>query len=221
MNYRHVIMALAIACLAGNAYAFQPRPRDSAEEVVADSVRQALAHDSIVRASSIDVRVRNGVVTLSGKVDDLVEKLQAGRKTARVYGVVGVRNLLTVAGEARLPAYAHWGHSAVPAEVYWYRTSVSQSRQWNQGHSAVPAEVYWYGYRSPLPVIKSDEQFRLDIVRKLWWSPFVDGDAIEVSVERGVATLSGRVGSRASRDAAIEIALGVGAVSVRDKLQTD
>jgi osmotically-inducible protein OsmY len=39
---------------------------------------------------------------------------------------------------------------------------------------------------------KSDSEIQEDIESQLWWSPYVDSDKIQVSVQNGVATLSGQ-----------------------------
>jgi len=48
-------------------------------------------------------------------------------------------------------------------------------------------------YGPPPP--KSDEQTEKDIEREFFWSPFVDRDDIKLTVNQGVATLTGTVGS--------------------------
>ncbi|MEW6490454.1 MAG: BON domain-containing protein [Thermodesulfobacteriota bacterium] len=54
---------------------------------------------------------------------------------------------------------------------------------------------------------------------QLYWSPFVDADAVQVSVEEGVATLTGRVGSLAEASAAVDNAHEGGAVRVKNRLE--
>jgi osmotically-inducible protein OsmY len=68
------------------------------------------------------------------------------------------------------------------------------------------------------PPLKSDWEIRQDIRDELRWSPYVDSDAIAVSVKDGVATLRGLVGDWAEQRAAIENACEGGALSVRDEL---
>ena len=66
--------------------------------------------------------------------------------------------------------------------------------------------------------IQSDYETDRDIEQRLQWSAFVDESDVEVTVEQGVATLSGTVGSLAEEEAAIFIARQAGARLVRDDL---
>jgi osmotically-inducible protein OsmY len=55
----------------------------------------------------------------------------------------------------------------------------------------------------------------------LFWSPFVDSDDVTVSVEAGVATLTGSVDSLGEYNAARENAFEGGAITVINKLELD
>jgi osmotically-inducible protein OsmY len=58
-----------------------------------------------------------------------------------------------------------------------------------------------------MPVrVKSDEALQLDILAELKWDPRVDQEEVGVSVDDGIVTLSGRIGSFAKRIAAEECA---------------
>jgi osmotically-inducible protein OsmY len=66
--------------------------------------------------------------------------------------------------------------------------------------------------------IKSDEEIKSDIETKLFWSPYVEADDVEVTVDRGVAELTGNVGSMNERQAAERNAYKAGAVYVDNEL---
>jgi osmotically-inducible protein OsmY len=66
---------------------------------------------------------------------------------------------------------------------------------------------------------KLDWQLRLDIDQRLWWSPFVDSEAIEVSAEDDVATLTGIVDNWLEHSVATRSAYEAGAARVRDRLK--
>lgn len=57
-----------------------------------------------------------------------------------------------------------------------------------------------------------------DIEEQLFWSPAVDSESVSVSVEDGIATLSGTVGSFSERLTAAENAYQGGAREVRNDL---
>jgi osmotically-inducible protein OsmY len=67
---------------------------------------------------------------------------------------------------------------------------------------------------------KSDFEIAEDIGGQLFWSPMVDRDDINVTVDNGTATLTGTVHSWSEHQAAIENAYEGGALSVRDELTT-
>jgi osmotically-inducible protein OsmY len=66
---------------------------------------------------------------------------------------------------------------------------------------------------------KFDWQLRLDINQKLLWNPFVDSEAITVSVDDGVASLAGKVDNWLAHRLAIQNAYDARAARVRDHLQ--
>jgi osmotically-inducible protein OsmY len=66
---------------------------------------------------------------------------------------------------------------------------------------------------------KSDAEIQEDVESQLWWSPFVDSDNIEVSVQNGTVTLSGQVEDWDAEKAAIKNAFDGGAKRVRSQLQ--
>ncbi|HVS63240.1 MAG TPA: BON domain-containing protein [Thermoanaerobaculia bacterium] len=73
-------------------------------------------------------------------------------------------------------------------------------------------DSYSYGYDwwsfEPQRTLRSDSEIERNIESQLFWSPFVDADEISVTVNDGVAKLSGTVGSwnewRAARTNAFE-----------------
>ena len=64
----------------------------------------------------------------------------------------------------------------------------------------------------------SDSQTQADIENQMFWSPFVDADEVNVSVENGRATLTGTVESLAEKRAATENAYEGGATAVENQL---
>jgi osmotically-inducible protein OsmY len=65
---------------------------------------------------------------------------------------------------------------------------------------------------------KPDWEIRDDIESELFWSPFVDGDDVDVSVENGVATLTGGVSTFSERQSAEDNAYEGGAKDVLNRL---
>ncbi|MCS7314031.1 MAG: BON domain-containing protein [Bryobacterales bacterium] len=90
---RIVALALVLALLAGAAATAQQAGSD---DEIYDQVRRRLANDPDVKGAAIEVEVREGVVTLRGKVREEKHKIKAERITRRVKGVKKVINELRV-----------------------------------------------------------------------------------------------------------------------------
>jgi osmotically-inducible protein OsmY len=73
----------------------EPRARPS-DEQIADAVRDAFLYDARVWSFNPNVSVRNGVVTLTGSVEDLAARRAAEETAHNVTGVWRVRNYLKV-----------------------------------------------------------------------------------------------------------------------------
>lgn len=68
------------------------------------------------------------------------------------------------------------------------------------------------------PEMKSDEQIKEEIIHELSWSPFVNEDNIEVSVNNGNVTLTGSVETRTEKKYAEINAIEGGAFTVQNHL---
>ena len=68
---------------------------------IAEAVRNALVWDSVVPEDQIDVIVRNGVVTLNGKVQYWYQRKSAVDVTKRITGVANVNDHIIIAPQVR------------------------------------------------------------------------------------------------------------------------
>ncbi len=98
MKRRMFLALLAPVILVTGALAQKAPVND---DTIFDQVRLKLASDPDVRGGAFDVQVKDGVVTIKGRVDKEGYKQRAERLTKKVKGVKSVVNLLLV--EARLP----------------------------------------------------------------------------------------------------------------------
>lgn len=161
---------------------------------IAESIRKSLSHDPYIERHEITVNVIDGTAYLYGTVDSFFEKSQAADKASRVYGVVEVVNNLSVE-EVNEP---------YPYDPYvdeWY-----------------PYDYDWYDDYEPGFTQQSDSVIREEIEDEMWWSPFVDADEVQVTVDDGTATLTGTFDDYAEVDAAIENAYEGGATLVINEL---
>lgn len=85
-------MIAAVAFGAGLLFA-QGNPAD---DKIVDEVRLKLVHDTVVRGGALDVTVKDGVVTLRGKVRQEKQKNKAEGLTRKVKGVKSVVNEIKV-----------------------------------------------------------------------------------------------------------------------------
>ena len=124
----------------------------------------------ITEAYKISVAADEGIVTLSGHVDSWFERGTADEIAAGITGVRDVKNdLIVERAEDR----------------FTYEPYVDT---WS---------IYEYDWYTPKPPTtwKQDSEIVQSIEREFTWSPFVDGDQIDVSVHKGVATPEGEVDS--------------------------
>jgi osmotically-inducible protein OsmY len=66
------------------------------DDFISDTVRQKLAADSLVKGGAIDVEVKDGAVTLKGKVQEPKQKEKAERIAKKVRGVKTVVNEIKI-----------------------------------------------------------------------------------------------------------------------------
>jgi len=151
---------------------------------------RAFIRDPFVESFEITVDVRNGVVDLFGSVGTVFEKNQAEDIASRVNGVIAVNNYIVV--------------SAI-ADQYL--------NDWR------PLRDFDRAYRPPVKTFQTDADIKQAIEDEFFWSPFVNGDTIDVSVKGGTATLSGTVGSWAEYNAASDNAYEGGAAVVDNQLK--
>lgn len=168
------------------------RTDDRPDDMIAKSVRQSIKRNPYTERHEITTTVVNGHVYLSGTVDSSFEKQQAENLARNANGALAVHNYLTV----RDPEYLVY--DPIVSEVYWFDQDLTRG------------EVDG--------TTMTDSEIREEIRDELWWSPFVDSDQVNVTVEEGVARLTGTVDSWAERNAATENAIEGGAVWVDNDL---
>jgi hypothetical protein len=95
-----------------------PRGYKRSDERISDEVHDRLTDDPWLDASNIDVEVKSGEVTLSGKVDNREAKHRAERLVEDISGVGHVQNNLRVDPAASLTGAGRgYGSSALEAEM--------------------------------------------------------------------------------------------------------
>ncbi|HVZ42855.1 MAG TPA: BON domain-containing protein [Ramlibacter sp.] len=204
-------------------------------------VTAELAWDAACNAAAIGVAVKEGVVTLSGQVDTFLQKRAVDQAVRRVSGVRGVALDLEVRlapGDHRSDtdiaqaavAALRW-HSVVPqdkvrvevddgwvtltGEVDWpyQRASAEQCIQPLTGVRGVTNQVAIASRAAPGDI---QSQIRDALGRHA----AREARHIEVAVDGGVVTLTGKVGSLSEHEAAVGTAFAArGVTRVVDRLE--
>lgn len=209
------ILTLALFTAAANAVA---KPVNSIS--ITDAVENELKGDLAVPAHKVDVMTTDGVVTLSGTVDNLLAKERAAKIATTVKGVRAVVNDIEVSPsilrtdrdirrdieDALLTDPATDSYEvdvAVENNVATLRGTVDSLQEKAlcatvaKGVRGVTAvndliEVNW-------PEKRLDSEIEADIEKALQWDAYVDHVLIIVEVNDGVVNLSGIVGSAAEK----------------------
>lgn len=88
-----LFLFLTLALVAAPLAALQKGVSDDA---ITDNVRRKLANDPDVKGGALQVDVKNGVVTVKGKVKTEKARSKAEKLIRKVKGVTGVQNELVV-----------------------------------------------------------------------------------------------------------------------------
>jgi osmotically-inducible protein OsmY len=72
-------------------------PKPVSDDFISDTIRQKLAADQVVKGGAIEVVVKDGAVTLRGKVEEERQKKKAEAIAKRVGGVKSVANEIQLA----------------------------------------------------------------------------------------------------------------------------
>ena len=156
------------------------RPKgQSTDAEMKTQLKAALYWDPLLDSSTIDVGVNNRIAYLSGSVDSSFQKAEAQDVAARTKGVVLVHNHLKVEPEYSISYYDWPNYSSYDWPYYNQYNPLPYS----------DSEIFW-----SQPYL-SDEQIKRNIEDGFFWSPFVDRNDIKVTVDGGVATLTGTVGT--------------------------
>ena len=222
-------------------------PKSDAE--IRQAVKDAFAYDPRISRFDPGIEVKNGVITLTGRVDSLQAKKAAEQDARNTRGVWQVKNHLKIwpagVGPSSKPApdadaevaravraalardpYVHQHEIAVTVNNYLVVLRGTVDSAFEKEKAAETA----LRVRGVADLInnlsverswtpKEDWEIKQDIESELWWSPFVDSEDIDVSVSDGVATLVGQVDTLRDRRIATENAHEGGARSVRNHLK--
>ena len=213
------------------------------DEEVEEAVNDALLYDPRVFSFDIAVDADNGLVTLTGEVDNLKARRAAGQDARNTAGVWSVDNMINVRPvsppsdeelEGNVKDALLWNPVVERFEltvfvrnkkVYLYGRvdSYYEKKAAEDAASRINGVV---AVENNIDVIekrtwKSDAEIKKDIKQQFTWSIFVDAEEIDVSVDNGIATLEGEVDSVLDLDAALKDAFDGGARRVVNRISIE
>jgi osmotically-inducible protein OsmY len=198
------------------------------------AVMDDLISDEAVASHLIDVRTENGIVTLTGSVDNLLAKERATELAERIKGVRSVVNRITVrpppVTDQEIRSDIEYALLSDPAaEEYEVEVTVKSGEVTLHGTvdswaEAQLCEEIAKGIRGvgginneigvEFKVKRPDSEIVAEIKRRLAWDVWVEDAYIEVEVKDGEVTLTGRVGSAGEKTRAYGDALVAGVAAV-------
>lgn len=212
------------------------------DQALQETFTRLLEVDPRLAASDVKARIEGGRVTLEGAVDDLAGKRCAEELAWSLSGVRAVENELMVSPEQRVEddqleeviqdafkRHALLSGSGIDIDVdggrvtlsgdvrsTWERETAGKLASRARGATDLQNDI---DVEADAGALVDDEELKAKIERQLFWSPFVSASEVTVTVENGVATLSGQVDSWAEVQAATENALQGGARRVVNDLK--
>lgn len=224
---------LLIALAASIGYAEEKNLTD-------DSISNAIESEMLlakgVSANDIDIEVNEGIVTLSGEVDNILAKERAKRISRMTKGVRSVIDQIRVEAGNR-------SDSAVRTDILSALAVDPATDSWEigvsvqNGKATLTGSVDSYAERELAATVtrgvkgvrevvnnmtvdytsdRRDDEIKADIQQRLQWDVRIDDALIDVQIRDGKVTLSGTVGSAYERSLAAGDAWVSGVTAVDD-----
>ncbi len=206
---------------------------------IKEAIKDTLLYDPRTSSFNIDVEVNNGVANLRGTVDNLKAKNSAEQDALNTIGVWKVNNYLKVRLKAmptdpeieeaarqailRDTTLGRYDFSVTVINGKAYLNGMVESAYEKRRAGDVVSGVYGIiDIQNRLKVndrlLVSDSVIQDRIEEEFFWSVFVNSDEIDATVDRGVATLTGKADSWQEVNAAIANAFEAGARKVESRI---
>lgn len=198
------------------------------------AIAERLDSDEHVPSYNVQASVTNGLVTLTGKVDNLLAKERAGELARAISGTGEVRNQIDVAmrrrqdseliGEVKMVLRRNAALKSYRIDPKASDGVVILSGIVSSPHRKYLAETLVKGIRGvehveneirvDLQASRPDEEIQTDVVSGIQWDPALKNPQVRVDVKKGVVTVTGVVESQAALDRIAKDAEVQGAKSV-------
>jgi len=168
------------------------KPPEMIEDSIAErNVEVTISSDPYLEKYEITANVTDGKLLLTGLVDNSFEKNRAEQISSYVKGITDIDNELAIDGENYMP--------------YVYDYSF---------HTYYPQDKVETEFEN----IKTDNEILSNTEEQIFWSPFVNEEEVDVSVDQGIVTLSGTVQTPRERIHAEKNAYEAGAITVENEI---
>lgn len=216
------VALLAALLLFGLTGPSQAAREDITDADITNAVTSEFWTDDVVDSNSIDVTTQEGIVTLNGQVDNILERERATALAESIVGVRAVVNRMEVKPVSRSDAALHAAVQGAlledPAtESYEVSVSVREGSvtlegtvdSWQEKQLCATVAKGVRGVRSvtndirvQYKVDRPDSEIQREVKARLENDVLVDDYLIEVRVSDGEVSLSGTVGSLAEKNRA-------------------
>jgi osmotically-inducible protein OsmY len=193
---------------------------DASDAAVVQAIEHRFETAPGVPSYLINVTAKNGVVTLSGAVDDMLAKDRAGQLAATIPGVCAVRNQMEVRLSARAPGYIcqsidsvltaapALNHDEIQVGIQdGFVTLSGTVDSWPERHLAGLLAEGVPGVRGidnklrvAYGIPRSDAGIQADIRSRIRWDAWLNTPELRVDVSHGQVRLTGFVESGLARD---------------------
>jgi osmotically-inducible protein OsmY len=210
--------------------------KDISDSGITSAVNVELTLEKGVFPNAVDVKSSQGIVTLSGPVDNLLAKDRAVKIAESIRGVRGVIDRMTVMAVARPdgdvrrdiltallqdPATASY-QVAVSVQDLVATLSGSVGSYLEQqlvariAKGVIGVKDVRNGVTINYLAIRTDPEMAADVRARLQWDIWINGDLVNAAVKDGKVTLTGIAGSAIAKSRAYEDAWVTGVRSVDD-----
>ena len=222
IRYSLLIVSLLFIGSCGNQ---QESKQPVGDDAITQAVQSALTASQYIYEDQVKVQVKDGIVRLSGDVDYLLSKQRATNIAETVEGVRAVINNVVVQNgmpddeltsniESALATNAVTETMEIDAQVNNGKVKlIGVVESWPERQMAERVTASLDGVTEinnlitvDETVVRSDEQITADVKKTLKWNAMVDDGMVEVSVNEGVVTLSGAIGTAYQKRKAVELA---------------
>lgn len=157
------------------------------------NIHDAFLRDPMIDRWNVEITANNGVVYLDGTADSYYEKFHAEDVASKEKGVVAIENNIKIRD----------------ADDYYFYDYYD----WNSYYPT-------YQVDSKTAYV-DDEILKREIENRLWWSPYVNENQINVKVQNGTAILTGSVDTQREKKYAVIKTLEAGPKDVENNITVE